>query len=326
MVEKVGICIVGCGGYGAVHAASFSALDGIRLFFSSRDPAKAAAYARRFSGEALPSFEDALAEGRVDGMVLCTPHHRHAEGAEAVLRAGKSLLLEKPLARSTAEGERIAGAAAASQGKLLIGENYAFLPALGPLRAALEGGRIGSPRAARAVHRKKYSPSGWRLDRRLMGGGLLADMGPHYLRLLETLLGPVRRVRLDAARRPIAEMEGESEFELSLEMRDAATAALEVSWARDWDRSIPTLRIEGTEGSLAYILDAPGILWSGNGRSETLPVETADPLGRRALVRHFLAVVRGEAEPAVGAAEGLRDLRVVEAAYRSLEKGGWEEP
>ncbi|MEK7742970.1 MAG: hypothetical protein AAB578_01160, partial [Elusimicrobiota bacterium] len=138
--------------------------------------------------------------------------------------------------------------------------------------------------------------------------------------------GPVRRARLDAARRPIAEMEGESEFELSLELRDAGAAVLEVSWARDWDRSIPTLFIEGSQGSMSFVMDAPGIVWNKDGRSEVLPVETADPLGRRALARHFLEVLRGEAEPAVGAPEGLRDLKVVEAAYRSLEKGGWEEP
>ena len=154
----------------------------------------------------------------------------------------------------------------------------------------------------------------------------MADMGPHYLRLLQVLLGPVRRVRLDAARRPIEAMEGESEFELSLELRDAETAVLEVSWARDWDRSIPTLFIEGSHGSMSYVMDAPSIVWRRDGRSETLPVETADPLGRRALARHFLEVVRGESEPAVGVAEGLWDMRVVEAAYRSLESGIWEEP
>ncbi|MBI5242531.1 MAG: Gfo/Idh/MocA family oxidoreductase [Elusimicrobia bacterium] len=318
----LGICIVGCGQQAAVHAGIFRRQAGVRLVFASRELARAADYARRFAGEPCGSLAQACARPDIRGLVLCTPHDRHAADAKAALASGKAVLLEKPLALSAAEGEAVARAERDSGSKLLVGENYAFLPAVPAAIRILREGGIGRPRSVRALHNKRMAVSGWRLERARMGGGLLIDIGPHYLRLLQTLLGPIRRAKLRDSRRAIGGMEGESEFSLELDFGDGLSGVFEASWDRDWDRSLPNLLVEGEEGSLAYVADRPYLEWERE-TIRRVPFGAGDPLGREALVRHFLEVVGGAA-PAVGADKGLEDLRVIEAAYRSAESGDWE--
>lgn len=321
-ISGLGICIVGCGQQAAVHAGIFRKQAGVRLFFASREPARAANYARRFAGEPCASLADACGRTDIHGLVLCTPHDRHAAHAQAALASGKAVLLEKPLALTTAEGEAVARAAKDSGSKLLVGENYAFLPAVPAAIRILREGGVGRPRSARALHNKRMAVSGWRLERSRMGGGLLMDIGPHYLRLLQTLLGPIRRAKLRESRKAIDGMEGESEFSLELDFGEGLAGVFEASWDKDWDRSLPTLLIEGEEGSLAYVADRPYLEWERE-TIRRVPFSNGDPLGREALARHFVDVAGGAA-PAVGADKGLEDLRVIEAAYRSAETGNWE--
>ena len=322
MPPDAGICVVGCGAQGAVHAGLLQSLPAVRLYFASRDPARAADYARRFAGTPCASLAQACADPRISGLLICSPHDRHRADAEAALASGKAVLVEKPLALSVQDGEALALQARESRGRLLVGENYAFLPMVPAAIRLLREGGIGRPRSVRALHRKRFVPSGWRLESRRMGGGLLMDVGPHYLRLLQTLLGPVRRAKLRGRRRVIEAMEGESEFTLELDFGDGLEGVFEASWGRDWDRSIPNLRIEGEEGSLAYLMDRPYLEWERE-TIRRIPVGAADPLGREALLRHFLEV-SGGAAAAVGADKGLEDLRVIEAAYRSAGSGEWE--
>lgn len=320
--RPIGVCLVGCGGHAAVHAGLLAREGAAALFFVSRTPSRAEEYAGRFSGLALPSLEAACEDPRVDALAVCTPHDRHRADAEAALRSGKAVLLEKPLGVSVEEGELLRRLAGDSGGRLLLAENYAFLPVVPAAIRLLRQGGVGRPRSARFVHRKRFQPAGWRLEKARMGGGLLMDVGPHHLRLLQTLLGPVRRVRWVSSERGIEAMEGESSFTLALDFGEGLEGALEASWTADWDRSVPNLLIEGEAGSLSYVMDRPYLEWE----KETLrrvPFDASDPLGRSALVRHFLEVARG-APPAVDAEKGLEDLRVIEAAYRSARTGAWE--
>jgi len=258
----------------------------------------------------------------VDALVVCTPHDRHRADAEAALRSGKAVLLEKPLGVSVAEGEALLRLDREVGGRLLLAENYAFLPVVPAAIRLLRQGGVGRPKSVRFVHRKRSQPRGWRLEKARMGGGLLMDVGPHHLRLLQTLLGPVRRVRMVSARRGIDSMEGESDFNLALDFGDGLEGGIEASWTIDWDKSVPNLRIEGDSGSLSYVMDRPYLEWERE-TVQRVPFDASDPLGRAALARHFLEVARG-APAAVGADKGLEDLRVIEAAYRSARTGAWE--
>ncbi len=310
-----GICIVGCGGYANAHARAFSKIRGVRLFFSSRDPKRAAAYAKRYNGTGLAGFQAALCDERVDGVVLCGPHDRHLPDRLAALRAGMSVLLEKPLARSVSEGRRIAAAARRSRGRLMLAENYAYIPHLEGLRKAVR--RTGGPSFFQAMNLGRGSPDGWRLSRARMGGGLLIDVGVHYLRLIALLFGRISRVRCVRIERGIPGMGGESEIELDLKTSRGIEGGLFLSWTRDFKPSVDFLRMEGPKASATALL-CEGLIDLGLGGSLRLP--TGDLHGHLGLAKAFVRCVRG-ARPEVGAAEGIEDLKVVAAAYAS--RGRW---
>jgi len=291
----------------------------VRLFFSSRDPKKARGFAARYGAEAAGTWKEALKDSRIDGVVLSLPHDLHLRAAREAARAGKGILLEKPLARDAAEGRRLAQAVRGVP--FLLGENYAFLPHLAPLLGAIRSGRIGKPLMAAAVARARLPITGWRLDARRMGGGCLVDMGVHYIRLLQTLFGPAMAVRTTRRAKPMRRMEGESEIETVLRFAGGLEARVDICWqAREGERML-FLRVDGEKGSLVLPFFEPRVILERAGSKKTLPVPSGDLRGGRALARAFVSVLRGGPSP-VGCAEGVDDLRVVGAAYRSAETDG----
>ena len=78
-----GLCVVGCGSFARTFAAAIqSELDHIDLYFASRDAERAAAFAAEYRGaDSFGTYESAVADGRVDGVYVCTPHHLHLEHA-----------------------------------------------------------------------------------------------------------------------------------------------------------------------------------------------------------------------------------------------------
>ena len=144
----LGLCLLGCGRFATFHARAARRLRGAaRIAFASRDPARAEAYRRRFGGfAAFGSYEAAAADPRVDALVICTPHHLHEAHARLAAEHGKSILLEKPIARTLAEADAILAAARAAGVVLMVGENFHFAPGFAAAGEYLQGGAIGAVR------------------------------------------------------------------------------------------------------------------------------------------------------------------------------------
>lgn len=152
---------------------------------------------------------------------ICTPGDTHAEIAEAALDAGKHVLVEKPMANSVAEAERMHAAAqrARPQGvHAMVGFTYRRVPALQLARELILEGRIGEVRQVRAQYLQDWLaddavPLSWRLDKERAGSGALGDIGAHIVDLTYFLTG--QRFAgvsglLDTivAERPVAEQAG----------------------------------------------------------------------------------------------------------------------
>lgn len=322
MKREKGICVVGCGGYSHVHAGALSAEPGVKLFFASRSAERARKFARSYGGRALKGFSAALAEPAVDAVVLCGPHDRHLPDSLAALEAGKAVLLEKPLARSVAEGRRMESFVRRRGGLLMLAENFAFHPHLRTLRRALKAGRIGRPRKVSAVYLRKLPVRGWRLSLERMGGGILVDLGVHYLRLLQMAFGPILRARAARFLRGVPRMEGESEILAELEFSRGVEGSFLASWNRDVADTVASVRVEGTRGSASFSLVQPAFHIRRGGSLTVLEDRFDDPRGETGLVRSFLRSLRSGRAPEVGVREGIEDLQAVEAAYRSASAGG----
>lgn len=164
-----------------------------------RDGAKAEDYARRHG---IPRWTDdaeaLLADPELTGVYVATPPSAHADHAIAAMRAGKDVLVEKPLAPTVEECDAIAAAQEETGRKLVVAYYRRALPRFERLREIVQGGEIGEPRAVEVRHLlpADFRPGqAWKIDPAVGGGGLFADMQSHVLDWLHHVFGDPRAVR-----------------------------------------------------------------------------------------------------------------------------------
>ena len=159
----------------------------------SRRQDKADQLARAFHAPfAFASLEAMLP--KVDAVYVATPVHCHLAEARTILRAGRHLLIEKPLARTVAEAEQLLAAARQSSSLAMEAYMMKFHPAHREIQSAVASGRLGRIVYARARLGCWYPdlPGAWRQDPALSGGGALMDLGSHLIDLLTWVIGPVQ--------------------------------------------------------------------------------------------------------------------------------------
>jgi len=301
------IAVVGCGRIARVHAANLA--RHARLVFISRNPDSAEALAARFSGEALAGFEEALARPDVAAVAICSPLEHHASQTIAGLEAGKSVLVEKPMAQSRAEVEAIGGALAGRPpGSLMVAENYLYKPSLARLRAWLP--EIGPLRRVRVAKLTRQRPSDWRTAH-----GALLEGGIHFVALMGAIVDaePVE-VRADFPGG------ADPERSAALELKYPSGARGEIRYG--WDT--PSLPggifqhsfVEGDKGRIVF--ESNGLyLGSRAGWGIRLRLGPfTDLMGFGAMARDFLRSVRNPARrPRSDFTTARRDLEIVFRAY-----------
>jgi len=194
------------------------------------------------------SFEEMLGDPGVDAVAICTPNALHVPQARAALRAGKHVLVQKPLALSYADAEATNELAQHAQRLLFVDYTYRFLDTMAILRQ-----HIGRPSRLRAEFHNIYGPGSekaWFFDPKLSGGGALMDLGVHMLDLALWLLQP-RVVRLVSARLTGEPIEHTAELRLVL---DSTPFELAVSWNAQLAQSaisfaVDDVRWENVDGS-----------------------------------------------------------------------------
>lgn len=301
------VAIVGCGRIARVHAANLAAHA--RLAFTSRNPESARALAARFSGEPLAGFEEALDRPDIAAVAICSPLEHHATQTVAALAAGKTVLVEKPMAQSRAEVEAIGRALAGRPpGSLMVAENYLYKPSLERLRAWLP--EIGPLRRVRVSKLTTQQPSGWRV-----GHGALLEGGIHFV----ALLGAIVRAEPAAVR---ADFPGAGDPErhavLQLEYPSGARGEIRYGW------DTPSLPggilqhsfVEGEAGRIVFESNGLYLALRAGRRVGFRLGPFADLMGFGAMARDFLRSVRSPARrPRSDFETARRDLEVVFQAY-----------
>src|SRR3990172_5851346 len=158
-MSKLRVAFIGAGriadlhalGYGDPSTGSGQAGEAELYAVCDRDAAWAARRAKEWGARRhLTDYRDLLADAKVDAVEILNPHDLHEEMAVAALAAGKHVSLQKPMARTLAEADAIAAAAAAAPGQVFrVFENYRYYPPYVRAKELLESGAIGEPLSLR---------------------------------------------------------------------------------------------------------------------------------------------------------------------------------
>jgi glucose-fructose oxidoreductase len=287
----------------------------------SGDPVKREALSKKYQVDKTFSYEEyekVLQSGDIDAVYIALPNSLHCEYAVRAARAGVHVLCEKPLAVTEEECERMAQAARERDVRLMAAYRLHFERANLEAVETARSGRIGEPRHFSSAFTMQVVPGNIR-TRREMGGGVLYDIGIYCINAARTLFGdePVE------ARAAVAGAIGDVEESVACVLRfpDDRLASFLCSFGA---AKVSHYRIVGTKGDLAL---EPGYEYAGALRHRlTIGGETRE---RRFAKRdqfapellYFSDCVLHHREPEPGGNEGLADVRVIRALYRSAELG-----
>lgn len=137
--------VIGLGWFGEIHAESLATMPGIDLVaLCTRRPERLAEVADRFGvARRYTDYRQLLADPQVQAVSIVTHYYDHADITVEALRAGKHVLLEKPMAATVEECDRIVAAAAQAPGFFMVGHICRFDPRVVLAKEAIEGGRLG---------------------------------------------------------------------------------------------------------------------------------------------------------------------------------------
>lgn len=330
--RKLGFAIVGLGTYGlGIIIPQFANCKNSRLAgLVSGDPVKARRVAAQYGVPEkniynYQNYDSIRDNPDIDIVYVCLPVSMHAEYTIRAARAGKHVLCEKPMAMSSGECAAMIGACRQAGKKLMIGYRCHFEPTnLEAIRRA-RAGEIGKLRYFRSEHGFNFgNPNAWRLKKAMSGGGSLMDMGIYALNAARYMTGeePVSVYAHESTDRSdprFREVEDRIEFEL------AFPSGVIGSCMSMYSANQNHILLMGDKGRIemepatAYHGNR---LWVGNGReNEITPPPGPGATQWAGQLDHMAQCVLQDREPIVAGEEGLRDIRIIEAVYRSAREG-----
>lgn len=278
---------------------------------------------------ARDAFDDAdalLANPDIDAVYIATPVYLHAAQTVAAARAGKHVLVEKPMAMSSAECRQMIDACEKHSVKLMVCYYQRFNARHQKMRELAQAGAIGriTTASARMITFNRPSADAWRHDPAKSGGGALMDLGVHCIDTLRFVLGEVTSVT--ALVGTLAwDTAVDDTATLLLRFQSGAQGVITASFTTP-DVHPDSTHVLGLQGTGGQIWTAPMFSKDSSGslRVVTPAGETVHTYHQRThvtLIEAFgRSIEEGDPVPIPGK-EGLRGMEIVEAAYESARTG-----
>ncbi|HYO08054.1 MAG TPA: Gfo/Idh/MocA family oxidoreductase [Tepidisphaeraceae bacterium] len=340
--ERLKVGIVGFGRIGAEHAAWLRQCGGAEPA-GAFDPTPARrALAEQHDGlRTFDSLDALLGDASVQAVLISTPTARHFEQASAALRAGKHVMVEKPMALDAREAAALVDLAERERRVLGVFHNRRWdLDYLTLCRAIASGtlgrvlnveSRIGQWASCVGPAAKEWRP-GWRNEAGFGGGGLY-DWGSHFLDQLWRMMLPARPIRAFAQLRGnVWASDCDDLARVCVDFDNGAVGLVEINTTTT--RPLPRWHVDGTAGSaespysLAFDLQtwarltftpAPGEGYGGDQQLDV--VDPGGVLTEPIIWDRFASATRGEGEPAVTARSVLPTMILLDAARQSSQTG-----
>jgi predicted dehydrogenase len=320
--------VIGCGDVSVVHLEAITKLDGIALAgVCDTDADRAETAAEQYGVPRFADHRQLLDAVRPDVVHVCTPHHQHTQVAIDCLDAGVAVLVEKPLAHTAVEADRLIAAARRHPGtKVGVCLQNRYNATTCAARALLDSGELGAVRGGSATvlwHRDPayYRARPWRGRARESGGGVLINQAIHTLDLMEWLLGAVEQVRGHTGRYAL---DGAVDVEDTAYARlDHAGGARSVVFATNTNIVDSPVTIEIVTDRAVLLIRGDLTVTYADGRTEVVTERLATSGGRsywgvshELLIADFYRALPGPEPFWINPREAARSLRLVHEIYR----------
>jgi predicted dehydrogenase len=346
--NEVAVGIVGLGGIGNHHASKLSGRGANLVGGMDIDANARRRFHEEFGVHAYES-EAALYE-ECDAVLITTPNRFHEQYATSALEAGLDVLLEKPLAHTVESAERIAAAARDAEGFCMVGFNNRFAEPVQVIKSYQDEGRFGETTHVEANYVRRRGVPGrgsWFTSSDVAGGGALIDIGVHAVDLALYFLDHPEIVEVSGETRSefgkrddytFVHMWGDDNGADGFDVEDSASAfirdadgntvSLEVAWATNSPTNDEFV-IRGTDAGATFdrgngeltIHEARSFDDDQHHFSDT-EIETREGDSHDAEQAAFLEAVAAGEPPAINTIdEALSVQRVIDAIYRSSERG-----
>jgi len=203
-MKKVGVGIIGLGFIGKMHLQNGLRLKNAYVAGVADSSSKALASVEKLGiKNTYNNYVDLLKDSSVDCVVISLPNHLHLQCARVAAESNKSILLEKPMARSVEEAKEILSVTRRNGVRLMMGYPMRFNPTYRGLKEQLDNGSLGDVEVAHAINitagpffsrEEMYAPApvpDWWFNTELTGGGVMIDLGCHLINLLRWYFGEI---------------------------------------------------------------------------------------------------------------------------------------
>jgi predicted dehydrogenase len=320
----VRIAFLGCGFITGVHSRHLKSFtpDVVRSY-ASRDRVKADEFCRRYGGDGTyPSYAEAIADPKVDAVVVAVPPRFHLDLTLQALHAGKHVLVEKPAFLRLADYEQVLAERDRAGRVVIVGENDHYKPLAVKLRQLLADDAIGELVFGHfvTIARRLKTGTDWRNDEEMAGGDAFFEEGIHWLHIAGSL-GP--KITTIHGYRPALSTDHDVP-------NDRRAKSMLVAFRYDngavgalfYSREIPSLfrglrlsKLYGRKGVISFESNGAVILVRGSGLPRLIVPGLRDIRGYRAMYRDFAAAIRDGRAPEMSLERAMEDQRLMDQVY-----------
>jgi predicted dehydrogenase len=287
----------------------------------TRSDDKRRAFAAKYRCRPATSYDEILKDDSIEAIINTTPNGAHLETTRMAADAGKHVFLDKPIANTVAEGHEIARVCEQAGVVLALGYQRRRESHFRWIKSEIDAGRFGKLVQGDAnISRDRLGQidlSSWRYQAAGMPGGVMLQIGIHYVDVLEMLIGPVKRVSGMLAQL-VLPGDNPDVAGLMLEHENGAISNLSASYASASEYYM--LNVYGKEASAYYdVFNGLRHLKRGEGRARGVTVEANDAI--REELEEFVHCVRTGTKPETDGWWASRNLAVIRAGVVSAREG-----
>ncbi|NQT87449.1 Gfo/Idh/MocA family oxidoreductase [bacterium] len=344
MSKKIRVGFIGAGGIAGAHIKWLKPVANVEVVALSDPSTKAmAAQIAEHELDGCKTFTDytqMLKMKDIDAVSVCTPNWLHYKPTVAALKAGKHVMVEKPMAMNAREAQKMVDVAKARGRVLTIGFQMRFRPDTQFVKRAIDEGQLGDILYVRVQALRRRGIPSWGVFGRkdLQGGGPLIDIGVHIIEMSHYLMGKPKPVAASAVthtymgdKKPDATSNWGPWDHKTYTVEDLAagfvrfdngmTMSVEATFAAHIEEDVFGTTLMGTKGGASIGFGPPKVFtdWCGKmvnmepkvvGKDENFSVK----------MRSWIETIRGAKNPAPGE-DGVMVQKILDGLYRSGERG-----